>query len=310
MQTLIIGGTTKAATTSLYNYLAEHPQVLATYQKECYFWTDTDFNDIIPSQFDLSKNYNSCFPDPNNESIRLDVTPNYLYSLGTPMRIQRYLKEVQFVFSLREPISRLISWHGFGKQMGLINKNLSLDDYVDKMFETGKPKKYEVKQPYRSLYQGLYYSHLERYFNLFPNQVHIIFFDDIKSQPITVLKELADISKIDASFYDNYEFQVFNRTRTILNLKAERKYHSIRKRLASITGKRKIIHNSGRLLKEKFVEPFFYSLNGGLTDRKQVLSSEQEKRLLDFYRNDVEKLNELFELPQNWINRYEINRKS
>ena len=40
---IIIGGTTKAATTSLYFYLADHPNVCASNIKETRFFLDADY---------------------------------------------------------------------------------------------------------------------------------------------------------------------------------------------------------------------------------------------------------------------------
>jgi len=40
---LIIGGTSKAGTTSLYTYLADHPQICPSALKETRFFLDSDY---------------------------------------------------------------------------------------------------------------------------------------------------------------------------------------------------------------------------------------------------------------------------
>ena len=45
---LIIGGTSKAGTTSVFNYLASHPQICASEEKETRFFLDLDYP--LPSE--------------------------------------------------------------------------------------------------------------------------------------------------------------------------------------------------------------------------------------------------------------------
>ena len=40
---LIIGGASKAGTTSMFSYLAEHPQICASHAKETRFFLDSDY---------------------------------------------------------------------------------------------------------------------------------------------------------------------------------------------------------------------------------------------------------------------------
>src|SRR3712207_1668459 len=87
---LIIGGTTKAATTSLFSYLADHPQICASSLKESRFFLDADYPVSSKCRFEdgLDK-YDELFQHCRDDRLlRLEATPDYLYSAATPQKIK------------------------------------------------------------------------------------------------------------------------------------------------------------------------------------------------------------------------------
>ena len=89
---LIIGGTTKAATTSLFNYLGTHPAICASSVKETRFFLDGDYP--LPSKYRAEaglERYGEFFRSCHADQWRLDATPDYLYSPGTPGRLRESL---------------------------------------------------------------------------------------------------------------------------------------------------------------------------------------------------------------------------
>jgi len=99
---LIIPGVQKAATSSLYHYLVQHPSIVGGNVKEVHFFD-------LDSKFSGGKKwYKQQFPHAN-EYI-LDATPNYLYEQHIPIRIKATLGEnVRFIIVLRDPVSRCFS---------------------------------------------------------------------------------------------------------------------------------------------------------------------------------------------------------
>src|SRR6266513_2759700 len=92
---LIIGGTSKAGTTSVFNYLTNHPQI-CSFTKETRFFLDTDYP--LPSDKRYEKNgpeaYLSFFESGGyqpSENWRLEATPDYLYSPSTAHAIRKTL---------------------------------------------------------------------------------------------------------------------------------------------------------------------------------------------------------------------------
>src|SRR5436190_17620105 len=101
---LIIGGSTKCGTTSVFKYFEYHPEVCPASMKETrYFWTNA-----YPLPHRLHKNqeafrFSNFFDNCNHPGIRVEATPDYLYSTDAAKKIRGELPEVKMVFILRDP---------------------------------------------------------------------------------------------------------------------------------------------------------------------------------------------------------------
>src|SRR4026209_2680855 len=132
---LIVAGTSRAGSTAVFKYLASHPQICASSAKETRFFLDADYP--LPSKIRYHRNelssYLSLFDSKDceyNDHWRFEATPDYLYSHGTPQRIQEAVSNVRFIFLLREPVSRLLSYYQFGRAMNEIPLSMTFDQYI------------------------------------------------------------------------------------------------------------------------------------------------------------------------------------
>ena len=124
--------------------------------------------------------YNHLFANGDEKRLRVESTPDYLYCAKARERIAASLPHAKLVFSLREPISRLISWYRFAKQIGKLPQTLSFDAYVDLLFTAGQ----QEEQYLQTLQQGCYTIYLEPYFNLYGSaRIHILFYEELAVQP-------------------------------------------------------------------------------------------------------------------------------
>lgn len=316
---LIVGGTTKAATTSLFAYLAAHPEICAATYKETRFFLDETYP--LPSKYRYSgdvEEYNRLFPeqDDGDSRHRLESTPDYLYCASARERIAAFLPHAKLVFSLREPVSRLISWYRFAKQNGTLPQTLSFDGYVEMLFKeidtcgTAKdmPSRYArdgvpatTEQYLQTLQQGCYTLYLNPYFERFgAARIHILFYEDIAEKPRAALANLCEFAGIDADFYNDYTFQVTNRTETMKNSALHRKYRNLRFQLRQWTHNKPLIHNPLRAAR-RAIEPFYLRLNTRPAEQVAV-SEETRRRLVDYYRDDVQALTALIGKPVQWGN--------
>ena len=99
---LIIGGTTKAATTSIFSYFSNHPQVCASSIKETRFFLDSDYPVISKYRYEdgLEKYQEFYIHCKQNFKFRLEATPDYLYSKNTAYKISNSLPNSLLVFIL------------------------------------------------------------------------------------------------------------------------------------------------------------------------------------------------------------------
>jgi len=279
---LIIGGTTKAATTSLFSYLADHPKICGSSLKESRFFLDTDYPVLSKYRFEdgLDK-YEELFQHCDDaQLLRLEATPDYLYSPTTPQKIKSSLPKVKIAFILREPISRLISWYKFAKQIGQLPQNFSFEDYIQEQLqaiETELPR----PQHMRTLEQGRYSVYLKPYFDLFgQDNIHIAFQEDLSKQPAFVLKEFCSFASIDPSFYSNYHFKIFNSTQTMKNVSLHRLYMQFRFKVRKSVHNRQAIRAILRQIRLLF-EHFYFPLNSQPSEK--VVISSSVKEILDAY---------------------------
>ena len=297
---LIIGGTTKAATTSLFTYIADHPSICAATYKETRFFLNSDYP--LPSKYRYKgdvEEYNLLFPDANGTQLRMESTPDYLYCSAARERIAASLPQAKLVFSLREPMSRLISWYRFAKQIGKLPQTLSFDAYVQLLFDATNCHKATEQQHLQTLQQGCYTIYLKHYFNRFgPERIHILFYEELAAQPAETMAKLCDFAGIDASFYSNYGFKVTNRTQQMRNSELHRKYRDFRFRLRQWTHNKPVIHIPLRAIR-RTIEPLYLRLNTQ-SDEETQMADETQHRLIEYYTPDVQALGELIGKPIPW----------
>jgi len=102
---LVVVGATKAGTTSMHNYLAAHPEIAASEEKEMRFFTDPDCRDWIGA-------YQERFAPGTR--YRLESTPFYSKSPCYPGVVDRMadlVPDARIVYLVRDPIDRIIAEH-------------------------------------------------------------------------------------------------------------------------------------------------------------------------------------------------------
>lgn len=183
----IIIGTQRGGTTSLYNYLVEHPDIKPAHKKETYFF-DVNFKRGLEW-------YQSLFPD----GFTGEATPYYMFYPLAPQRIKKLLPDVKFIVLLRNPVERAYSHYKL--EVGRKTEHLPFEEAIDA--ENGRLAGEETKlmldenySSYRHFCQsylskGIYVEQLKRWFDFFPKeQFAIIKSDMLLSNPSETYKKL------------------------------------------------------------------------------------------------------------------------
>ena len=136
---IFIVGAPKAGTTSLYNYLNEHPEIVMSMKKE----TDYFSNESIEKQgmyyekkriMTLAR-YHSFFPVSENK-IYGEASVSYLFYKDVPKKIKDYNDNGKIIVMLRNPVDRAFSHYLMDYRLGLSSN--SFDQIIEKKLNNKK----------------------------------------------------------------------------------------------------------------------------------------------------------------------------
>lgn len=182
----IIAGAPKAGTTSLYNYLAQHPSIFMSKRKEPVFFCGLPPNFTGPGSHafnrDLITNkvdYIALFKDATDNMITGEASTDYLSCPEAPIRIKVWNPNTKIIIILRNPIERAFSEH-----MYLVRDRLEKFTFMEAL----KLEDERIKNGYIPLFwhvkRGLYYESVKRYLDLFsPSMVKMLIYDKVFSDP-------------------------------------------------------------------------------------------------------------------------------
>lgn len=203
----IIIGAQKAGTSSLYNYLGQHPQIAPSYTKEVHYF-DGGISPSIDTFAKGTKWYASHFPLRRNVSIDtkiFEASPLYLFNPVAAKRMSELLPDVKIIALLRNPTERAISQ--FFHETRLNREFLSIKAAFETEFSRIQPaidaKNYKdddfICHSYQS--RGLYKEQLERYSSCFPKE-HILLLESESffSDPRKILKQVFKFVGVDEDY--------------------------------------------------------------------------------------------------------------
>lgn len=201
----LIVGAAKSGTSSLYAYLAQHPEVyLCPVKEPCYF------SDGNPRLIRSDSEYEALFHGRTTEKAVGEASASYLHDPEAPKKIKALLGEVKIIIILRNPTDRAYSqWGQIFYQLGY--ENLSFEDALreeDNRISLGKfgedaPFYYRF---YHYFHVGLYYDQVKRYFDTFNRdcvKVHI--FEEFIENPGKTCKEIFSFLGVDPGFVPIFE---------------------------------------------------------------------------------------------------------
>lgn len=203
----IIVGAQKAGTSSLFRYLIQHPDILASSKKEVHF-----FDGGIDPEIDNFKKgmiwYRAYFPfrtKTNAQKRILEASPLYLFNPDAANRIHCHLPSAKIVVILRNPVERAIS-HYFhevraGREGRPIMRALVEEDSILDPVWANREFKNDVfiRNSYKA--RGMYAKQVARYFDLFSeDQVFVMGSKSLFDDPDSAIKPLLSFLDVDADF--------------------------------------------------------------------------------------------------------------
>ena len=169
----LIIGCQKCGTTSLYNYLIQHPHVSAATKKEIHFF-DSNYHKGYAW-------YKRHFPEPKSKKKSLitgEATPYYILHPHAPARVKATLPDTKLILMLRDPVERAFSHYKHHVKFkveplafdeAIKAESERLDGEWDKMIRDQSYNSYNI-QMYSYLTRGVYVTQLERWLAHFPRE--------------------------------------------------------------------------------------------------------------------------------------------
>ncbi len=287
---VIIGGVAKAATSSLYAYLSDHPEVGHSVKKETNFF----LKDVKGEPGADLRAYGAFFPEPaSGEKVMIEATPAYL-SGGADVanKIRNTLSEVKLIFILRNPVDRFYSFYNFNRAghtsgFEVLNR---FEDYLERAFAYAScgeiPSGSRMKEKnLRSLLTGRYAIYLKEFYRFFsPEEIKVVFQEDLRDDPVVFMSALCEFLDIDPYFFGSYSFAKQNVTTSVRSRRLHRAVTKFSRKLESLYKRRPGIKGG--------VDSVYRLLNvseGGYPE----MSPETRARLTEYYEPYNRELKEL-----------------
>jgi hypothetical protein len=202
----LIIGAAKSATSSLYRYLIQHPQVYGSIAKEPSFFAfegealefsgpgDHIFNQAAITKLEA---YEALFEGVSGEIAVGEASVVYLYSEKAPQRIKHYLPDAKFIVIRRNPVDRALSSFSHLLRDGF--------EPISDFSQALDAEEERITQNWQHLWHykrmGFYHSQLRRYFDLFrPDQFAVFTYEEFSAEPLVVIKQIFRFLSVGDSF--------------------------------------------------------------------------------------------------------------
>ena len=217
-------GAAKAGTTSLYNYLAQHPKIFMSPIKEPHFLADEiraenfadDHREKIALwqaalqeylQGTMSERFPSGPVADWQDYLKLfrgagdcgtigEASPCYLWSKTAPRNMAARFPGAKIIMVLRNPVDRAFAQHLH--TLSVAKAPMSFREHVDMALASTSTK---IGEFYPFLEFGFYGQQLRRYYDWFPRErVRVFLYETYLRDPGSLLREIFRFLNVDETF--------------------------------------------------------------------------------------------------------------
>lgn len=191
-----IVGVAKAGTTSLYEWLAQHPQIYMSAIKEPHYFTN-DLTSIPALIIKERGQYLKLFAGAQQAQARGEASASYFpYAKIVAPRIAEVVPDARIIVLLRDPIERAHSDYVMYGRQG--RESMSFYDALQ-------------KSKHRQIYIQKYAEPLHQFLQVFrAENVLVLMFEDMKHKPRVVLQQIARFLHVDETSMQNVNLTVEN----------------------------------------------------------------------------------------------------
>jgi hypothetical protein len=291
---LIIAGVAKAGTTSLFNYLAQHPEISPSDVKETRYFDPLRFGEPLGPIED----YAALFRHWQGERYGVEATPAYFQGgRRLASTIRDTLTEARVLVILREPIERCWSYFRFEKSRGRVPPDLDFEGYLDhcEALRSRGVDGLREHRAYLGLTTGCYARWMGDWHAEFGDHLKVLYFDDLSSDVAATVKDVCGWLGIDPDVVDDFDLAVENRTEQVRSRAAQQLALTLNRR-----SERFFRRNPGV---KRRLRRAYYVVNGDPAEL--TMSDSAATRLAEFYapfdKRLVEQLEGMNVPPPPWV---------
>ncbi len=248
----LVIGAMKAGTTTIFEYLKQHPQINSSNRKETHFFTKNfkkGFNWYL-SNWDISNNKSNILMESCGSYTKYPVFNNAAINIACVKQ-----HDFKFIYIIRDPIKRIESHFNHAVLRGWLMDDLDGNLRHESLLI--EPTKY-AKQ-------------IGLYFNVFPSEkIKIIVFEELINNPDMILNDVCEFLGID----QNFKFSKLAAQNTYI----DREISVLRKT------------NWVKYLPSFMINIYFKIRRKKIEISKKALNEKQKIVALDLLKEDIEKL--------------------
>jgi hypothetical protein len=298
---LFIVGAAKCGTTSLYQYLDQHPEIAMSTWKEPRFFG----SDLVIRNDDRCRDMNqylALFQHAPEAKVLGEATVYYMPSEKAAEEIKAFNPEAKIIIMLRNPVDMMFSWHGQlvwrgAEPLTCFEDALAAEAKRVQGRDIPRSAPFPAAVCYRKM--ATFSTQVARYLNTFSkDQVKIIIFDDFINQTERIYKEILAFLEVDLNHQADFQ---------VVNAAASKKFRNLRVR--------SLLRTYSMLQKPLGWIPARYrgkaadwvaSITGSQIQRQKQMDPGLRVQLMETFRPDVEKLGAMIDrdLVSQWYDEY------
>lgn len=203
VNTFLIGAQ-KAGTTSLYDWLGQHPDIFAPEElKDFHCFTN-------PKLFNKGIKYLERFYE-SNQKVKLHSAVNYLYfSDVAAQRLHEYNQKAKIIICLRNPVDRAISAYRYFTRT--LEEKFTFEEAINRE-ENEKLHTYTELANHSYIAHGKYLKQIQTFLRYFPaKQIHFVFFEELTDKKLQgeVMKGILMFLELNPNFSFRYRHLNFS----------------------------------------------------------------------------------------------------
>jgi hypothetical protein len=201
----LVIGAGRSGTTSLYEYLREHPEVFMSPVKETNYFAFPEGHQpergpggvrVRREAVTTRAAYEALFEEAGDARAIGEASPRYLSTPEAPARIEALLPDVRLVAILRDPVDR-----AYASYLGLRRDGLEPEPTFEDALRDDDRRQREG-WPFAGLIEtGRYHRHLLRYYERFPaERIRVYLHDDLRADAAGLVRDLLSFLEVDPEF--------------------------------------------------------------------------------------------------------------